>query len=43
MVGLGLMAKGCWVSLWSIENILKLIMVMDAQLCEYATAIEFML
>lgn len=29
------MAMGCRLSLWAVENILKSIVVMNAQLCEY--------
>ena len=32
---LEMMTKGCGVSFWSEENVLKLTVVMVAQLCEY--------
>lgn len=33
--GWGLMAEGCRVSFWGDENVLKVMVVMVAQLCDY--------
>ena len=37
-----MMAKGCGVTFWCNENVLKLIVAMDAQVCEYTkTTVHF--
>jgi hypothetical protein len=43
MSRLGVKANACGSSLGQNKNVLKLIMVLDSQLCEYNKAIQFFL